>query len=83
MLDVSLIVSLGPTSRGVEKQWDISTDPLKSCKAPLLFVAGSKSAVCSIPYMEVCTSVCNVWDICTYICIYMYDIVNEIILYRM
>ena len=53
VLHVGCILALGPTTRGAEKEWDLATDPIKNCKVPILLAAGTKSPICSLPYLKV------------------------------
>ena len=84
VLHVGCILALGPTTRGAEKEWDLATDPIKNCKVPILLAAGTKSPICSLPYLKVhlhtykvhvCVRVC----VCVRACVHaVYELVYHL-----
>ena len=72
VLHVGCILALGPTTRGAEKEWDLATDPIKNCKVPILLAAGTKSPICSLPYLKVHLHIYKV-HVCVraYVCVYV------------
>ena len=71
VLHVGCILALGPTTRGAEKEWDLATDPIKNCKVPILLAAGTKSPICSLPYLKVHlhTYSTRYMCVCVYACV--------------